>query len=127
MNRQQNPNLFTLTMRWLARLGSLISVVVLLLFLFGEGITFSELTFAEWVGLLFFPVGVTVGMLMAWRWETLGGSVTILSLLCFYTVMYSEIGRFPEGIWFALFSLPGLIFLICGLRSSDSTGQIKAA
>jgi hypothetical protein len=127
MDRQQSANGLTIVMRWLARLGSLISVVLLLLFLFGEGFTPSELTFAEWIGLLFFPGGVTVGMLLAWRWETLGGVITLLSLLGFYMVLYSDKGRFPEGFWFALFALPGLIFLICGLRSRKQTHSMNWA
>lgn len=127
MNRQQKADKLTVVMRWLARMGSLVSVVLLLLFLFGEGLSPVQLTFAEWVGLLFFPVGVTVGMLLGWRWETLGGAITLLSLLGFYMVLYSDKGRFPEGFWFALFALPGLIFLVCGLRSKQQAHPMKWA
>ena len=126
MNKQQNTNLFAVVMRWLARLGSLVSVTVLLLFIFGEGLDPSRITFVEWVGLLFFPFGVMAGMLLAWRWETFGGALTLFSLLGFYMVMYSDRGQLPGGIWFALFSLPGLIFLICGLRSNESNKPIGA-
>lgn len=125
MNRHENPNRFTSLMRWLARLGSLVSVVLLLLFLIGEPPSPGQLTFAEWMGLFFFPFGVMVGMLLGWRRETLGGAVTLLSLLGFYMVMYSERGQFPGGLWFALFALPGLIFLACGLRSKRQSKQLK--
>jgi hypothetical protein len=107
-------------LRWVARLSSLVSMA-LLLFLFGEGINPSQLTASEVLGLLFFPFGVVVGLLLGWRWETLGGAVTLLSLLAFYKVMYAANGRFPEGIWFALFALPGLLFLYCGLCSNNTT------
>ena len=127
MVRQQKQNRVVVALRWLARVGSLVSVVFLLLFLFGEEMILSDLSFAEWSGLLFFPIGVTVGMLLAWRWETAGGAVTVLSLLIFYGIMYADRGYFPEGGWFLLFALPGLVFLYCGLRSSNAPRYLRAA
>lgn len=120
MNRQELSKRVVVVLRWVARLGSLFSIALLALFLFGEEMNPSQLTSAEILGLLFFPFGVTVGMLLGWRWETLGGTVTVLSLLAFYKVMYAASGRFPDGIWFALFALPGLLFLYCGLRSRNT-------
>ena len=122
---QLKPSRLVTGLRWLARLGSLVSLSILLLFLFGEEIDLEQLSYAEWIGLFFFPFGVTLGMLLAWRWETTGGAITVLSLIAFYTVMYAERGYFPEGVWFMLFALPGLIFLYCGLRSSRTLKYIK--
>ncbi|MCB9008784.1 MAG: hypothetical protein H6656_15695 [Ardenticatenaceae bacterium] len=34
--------------------------------------------------------------------------MTVLSLLAFYGVMYSDRGYFPEGIWFMLFAPAGV-------------------
>jgi hypothetical protein len=115
MFRQQKSKRTVVIARWLARLGSLASVTLLLLFLLGEEMNPGQLTPTEILGLLCFPLGITVGMLLGWRWETLGGTVTVLSLLAFYKVMYAANGRFPDGIWFLLFALPGLLFLYCGL------------
>lgn len=125
MNQSQKPTRLIFYLRWVARLGSLLSLAFLLLFFFGEEMNFSQLTNSEIVGLLFFPVGITVGMLLGWRWETVGGALTVLSLLAFYKVMYAASGRFPEGIWFALFALPGLLFLYCGLSRRQSTRTIR--
>ncbi|MBK8900531.1 MAG: hypothetical protein IPM53_05065 [Anaerolineaceae bacterium] len=125
MNQLQKPTTLILVLRWVARLGSFVSLTFLLFFFFGQEMNFNQLTTSEIVGLLFFPVGITVGMLLGWRWETLGGAVTVLSLLAFYKVMYAASGRFPNGIWFALFALPGLIFLYCGLSRHQSTRIIR--
>ncbi len=125
MNQLHKSKQLIAILRWLARLGSLVSVALLLLFLVGEELHPSQLALAEVVGLLFFPIGVMVGMLLGWRWETLGGAVTVLSLLAFYKVMYAASGRFPEGIWFALFALPGLLFLYCGLCNHQPTPKIR--
>lgn len=125
MNQSQKPTTLIVVLRWVARLGSLLSVAFLLLIFFGEEMNVSQLARSEILGLLFFPVGVTVGLLLGWRWETLGGAVTVLSLLAFYKVMYAANGRFPEGIWFGLFALPGLFFLYCGLHSKPTTRTIR--
>ena len=101
--------------RWLARLSSLASLGLLLLIFFFLLMDLGALTSTEIWGLIFFPLGVTLGMLLGWRWEVLGGSMTVLSLLAFYKVMYAANGRFPDGLWFLLFALPGLLFLYCGL------------
>ena len=102
------PKQSVVVLRWLARLGSMASVALLFLFLFGE------------FGFQFFQLP-----LPAWRWETLGGTVTVFSLLAFYKVIYATSGRFPGGIWFMLFALPGLIFLYCGLRSRRPPNYIR--
>ncbi|MCB9156074.1 MAG: hypothetical protein H6645_03025 [Caldilineaceae bacterium] len=58
-------------LRWIARLGSLLSVAFVLLFLFGEGLVVNGVwpTATEWVGLLFFPLGLAIGLLIGWRNE----------------------------------------------------------
>lgn len=124
MNRQKSTQIVQIA-RWLARLGSVASLGVLLLFFFGEEMNFAGLTSSEIWGLIFFPLGITVGMLLGWRWETLGGTITVLSLLAFMKVMYAANGRFPEGIWFYIFALPGLLFLLCGLLQRRPRQQIR--
>ncbi|WP_420643585.1 DUF7670 domain-containing protein [Candidatus Leptofilum sp.] len=124
MNGQKSKQR-VLIVRWLARLGSLASLGLLLLFFFGEEMNLAQLTTTEIWGLIFFPLGITVGMLLGWRWEILGGSVTVLSLLAFYKVMYAANGRFPTGIWFYIFALPGLLFLYCGLCERRPRQQMR--
>ncbi|MFZ1398809.1 MAG: hypothetical protein WAS33_18035 [Candidatus Promineifilaceae bacterium] len=111
--------------RWLARLGSLASLGLLLLFFFGEELDLAKLTPTEIWGLIFFPLGITVGLLLGWRWEILGGSVTVLSLLAFYKVMYAASGQFPDGLWFLIFALPGFLFLYCGLSQPKPVHTIR--
>lgn len=122
---QQKPKRSVVVLRWLARFGSVASAALLLLFLFGEEMDPGQLTAADILALLFFPFGVVAGMLLAWRWETLGGAITVLSLLAFYKVIYAASGRFPGGIWFMLFALPGLLFLYCGLRSRRPPNKLR--
>ena len=114
--------------RWIARLWSIASVGFILLMFIGsgleEGFNPAQFTFRDLVGLFFFPFGVCLGMILAWRWEGLGGGITVGSLLAFYAALRVMDGRFPRGPWFALLAAPGILFLVCWLLSR---GMHKAA
>jgi len=118
------PGIATLIIRWLARAWSIASVGFILLMFIGsglaEGFNPAQFTPRDWVGLFFFPFGVGLGMIVAWRREGLGGGITVGSLLSFYAAMRVMSGRFPRGPWFALVAAPGALFLVCWLLSARS-------
>jgi hypothetical protein len=107
--------------RWIARTWSLASVGFVLLMFVGsalaEGFNPAQFAFHDCVGLFFFPFGVCLGMILAWRREGLGGGITVGSLLAFYAVLRIMGGRFPGGPYFALVAAPGILFLVCWLLS----------
>ena len=105
--------------RWAARILSILSIGVLLLFLIGGG-DFSQpisLTTEEMVGLLFFPLGVVIGMVVAWRWEGVGAAISIGSLLAFYLFHFTMQQKFPGGPSFLIFALPAFLFGLSWLLS----------
>ena len=107
-----------ITLRWIARVWSIGSIGIILLFFIGEGFAPAKVTPKEWVGFIFFPIGVTAGMLVAWWKEAWGGGITTMSLLAFYGVYgYLISGSFPKGWAFVIFSAPGLLFLAYWLLS----------
>ena len=114
-------------LRWAARALSVVSVAVLSLFFVGEGFDPSRVTPGEWAGLFFFPAGVVVGMIVAWRREGLGGGITAVSLLAFYVWHVLASGDLPRGLAFPAFSLPGLLFLLYGLLSRGTKNPRLAA
>jgi hypothetical protein len=65
-----------LTVRWIARVWSIASVGFVLLIVVGE-LAYPHApppsAFRDLVGLFFFPFGTCVGMILAWRWEGVGG------------------------------------------------------
>jgi hypothetical protein len=98
--------------RWVARILSIASIGVMLLFFIGEA-DFSQpvrLTPQEWIGVLFFPVGIVVGMIVAWRWEGIGSGIALGSLLAFYLFELVVSGDLPDGPFFVLFSSPAILF-----------------
>src|SRR6185436_19739153 len=78
----------------------------------GEALHPPEISSNEWAGLDFFPIGVTIGMIVAWWKDGLGSAVTLLSLLGFYLV-YGYLLRNHIGGWaFIAFASPGFLFLL---------------
>ena len=108
----------------LARVGSIASITLLVLLFMGEALHPAEISSNEWAGLLFFPIGVTIGMIVAWWKEGLGSAVTLLSLLAFYLV-YGYLLRNHIGGWaFIAFASPGFLFLLhwlCGTLVKSTT------
>ena len=98
--------------RWVARIWSLVSLGFVLLLFIGEGFNPVNLTLQEWLLSLFFPLGVCLGLILAWRWERLGGAITVLSFLAFYATHFVIRQQWPGGPFFVLLAAPGLLFLI---------------
>ncbi len=95
-----------------ARLSSLASIGLLLAFIFGE---FGSPTPAEMALLAFFPFGVMIGMVIGWWKDLIGGAVTVSALAAFYLLFTIQSSHIPPGPYFALFALPGGLFLVAGL------------
>jgi hypothetical protein len=99
--------------RWIARLWGAASVGLLAAFVVGEGVYPSGL--GEWVGLLCFPFGISVGMILAWWKETIGGIITVGCLLSFYAIHFATAGVLPRGWAWLAFAAPGFLFLTLAL------------
>jgi hypothetical protein len=97
---------------WGARVWAVASVGLVLAFLVGEGFDPSRIQAREWLGIVFFPLGICAGMVLAWWKEGLGGAITVASLLAFYLVHYATSGAFPRGWAFLVFAAPGFLFLL---------------
>lgn len=101
----------------LARVGSIASITLLLMLF--TGFEPSHVPPRQWVGLFFFPLGVMVGMAIAWWKEGLGAAITLGSLLGFYLV-YGYLMRYHIGGWvFVMFASPGFLFLLHWLLYRD--------
>lgn len=96
----------------LARVGSIASITLLLMLFLGEGFHPSEISRNEWIGLVFFPIGVVIGMVMAWWKEGLGSAITLGSLVAFYLVWGYLLRNHIGGWWFVVFAAPGFLFLL---------------
>jgi hypothetical protein len=100
------------TLVWMARIGSLLSCGLLLLFIAGEGLDPRHLKPQEFALLLFFPFGVALGLACGWRWSGFGGAIAVASLLGFYALHWAQSGSLPRGWAFVVFASPGFFFLL---------------
>lgn len=111
---------WTLALRWTARVWSIVSVALILGFIIGEGINPAQANvgLAPFiVGFVFFPVGVCVGMILAWWDERAGGIVTVGSLVAFYGIHQMTAGALPAGWAWLAFAAPGFLFLLASYLS----------
>jgi len=112
-NFELESNHKVIILRWIARIWSIASIGLILLFFAGEGFDPASVALKDWVGLIFFPTGVVIGMLVAWWNEVWGGGIATMSLLAFYGVYgYLLSDTFPKGWAFIIFSIPGFLFLV---------------
>ena len=109
----------TLAVRWTARAWAIATISVVLVLAVGEGVYPATLT--EWIGLLLYPGGVCLGLILAWWREGLGGTITVGSLVAFYAFYTATSGTPPRGWAWLVLAFPGFLFLWCGNRSRHST------
>lgn len=73
----------------------------------------------EFVAFLFFPVLSIIGLVLAYKWERLGGALVLVSLAGLFTLM-PALMRSPFWLWM----LPGVLYLLCAAvaRRSENHG-----
>ncbi|HEX6127289.1 MAG TPA: hypothetical protein VFZ23_18100 [Pyrinomonadaceae bacterium] len=102
-------------LRLSAHATAVVCLAVTLLFLFGTDFQFQSLSVREWIGLGFFPVGVVIGLVLAWREELLGGVIILASIAGFYLVYGWLLSSDLRQGWVLLpFLVPAILFLIHG-------------
>jgi hypothetical protein len=81
----------TKVVRWTASLWSIASGLSCF-FIVGEGVKIAGPS--EWLLFLFFPIGISAGMILAWWKEGIGESVAVGSLLLFYMIHFASASTF---------------------------------
>ena len=121
MTQQFDPTAIAV-MRWLPRLAGALLVVLFVVFFIGESLGGEglippvRLTLTEWLEIVALLV-MSAGALLAWRWEALGGALSLGGGLAFNLVESLGGGR-VELVWFAVvFMVVGGLFLVCSYLS----------
>ena len=106
--------------KWIARIWSILSLAFLLLF-FGGSIFSSgeDDTFAikDIFQFVFFPIGLSIGLILAWKWEGLGGIIAIASIIGFHLQMFIKNGEIYFTLIIELLAVPGILFILYWLLS----------
>jgi hypothetical protein len=99
-------------LKTIARFWSILSISLILLFIIGEGLDPSKLTSLEWLGFFFFPFGLTMGLIIAWSKELIGGIITIVSVAAFAVVM-------NVNLYVAALGFPAVLFIIHDILTKE--------
>lgn len=107
---------------WIARIWGSLSLAFLLFMVGGSVIgTFTGgsnpngafNSTSEMVSFLFFPLSTILGLVLAWKWEGLGGWITIDGIVGFHIIRPDLI----FDLWIDGLAIPGLFFLIYWILS----------
>lgn len=105
--------LLATSLRWFARLTSVLSLGFIGMFLMDGERAVPHGT--EWFGLALFPGAFVVGLVLAWGHEILGAAITLASVAALYMWLSFIKGAPTGGPYFAILAVPALLFLASGL------------
>jgi len=110
--------------RWIARIVGIVVLAFLLFFVLADLLNKdsgdSPLPLQDKVAFIFFPLSTIVGLGLAWRWEGLGGLITIAGLIGLLTIRPD---LFSSPLLMAIIAIPGLLFLLYWFLSRrEATG-----
>ncbi len=119
---EREPRILTVA-RWTARLLGTAILVLIVAFAIGEGLP-NPLAQPLAVNLLFAAMlTMMVGLVLAWKWEGIGG-LLILGGLAFFAIVNHGV---PLNIIFVPWLLTGLLYLGCGwmkaMKSNRGSGE----
>ena len=106
---------YSVVFRWTARLTGLAFVGLIVSLWIGEGSpNLAKDTPTQLLQYLLF-VTIPLGFLLAWKWEGLGGIISLMALVGIYVGEFLTRGRFPGGWVFPTLAVPAILFVICYL------------
>jgi hypothetical protein len=99
--------------RWTGRITASLVIAFVLFFLFSELIgtektDYQSLPINDKIAFVFFPLSTLIGLSVAWKWEGLGGLITILGLIGLLIIRPDLLSNF---FLVGLIAVPGLLFI----------------
>lgn len=101
--------------RQIARISSIISIAAILYLFYDDTLEIIMRERQQIILFLFFPVGAVAGMLLSWKWEGLGGLLTLTCLFVFFVLFGQKYGTYPPGKEYFLLASPGVFFVLSAL------------
>jgi hypothetical protein len=103
-------------LRWVARVWAALMAALILFIFIGDAVTdgvgpMFQLDAREMLLMAAF-LTVFVGLILAWKWERLGGWLIVGGMAAFYFLDFAFSGSFPRGATFFMIALPGILYLI---------------
>jgi len=114
-----NKNKGLKTVLWLARILGGLVILFLLLMAIGELFTDSEITTvksSDVVALLLFPISTIIGLLIAFKRESIGGMITVGGIMTLH-ILRPELA---SSVLINSFAIPGLLYIIYAVWSKQN-------
>lgn len=119
-----SPNRTDTVLRWVARIWSLPAILFVLGQIFVPEAVEAPVLFIDWLA-LGLQITAVFGLAIAWRWELIGSSLSLLSMVASFVVF--AITRSPAmllqfgWIWVVAVIIPACLFLAYGLRTRPTS------
>ncbi len=101
---------------WIARIVSVIIVVFLVFMVVGYTVnpqgSGSGPNMPEWFGLALFPFGLCIGYVIGWRWQLLGGAVSLICLVAFLVLMR----ELDMILILSVVGIPAVLYIVYGIH-----------
>lgn len=109
----KKPSKTLTVIRWLARISGTIAIGVLIFGMIGDVQGFKSNT--EIFTFICFPISVFVGLLIAYKWEALGGFISVAGMIGLHIMRTDLI----SSIEINAFAIPGLLYIIYSVWSKN--------
>ncbi len=113
------------TLRWITRVVSSVFIIGVIIVLVGEGVGESKIASSDWLRFFYFPLGVILGFIVGWKYELVGGLISIVSLAMYffvYSIRISE--QIPNFAVLGIFLFPAILYVICGIYAYYAIGSL---
>jgi hypothetical protein len=105
---------FVTTIRWLARIIGILSVTVFLIFFVADCVKKGTIAVgSDRIVMTVFMFLVFVGLLIAWKWEGIGGILALVCLIPFIMFAPPTVTQGAILVMTVLYGLPALLFVFC--------------
>ena len=116
---REHESTFHHLLRLVAGATDVVCLGLIIFFPNGEEWGITGLSAIEWTGIIFFPVAVFIGLVLAWQEEMVGGLLIVAGVAGFYLVYGWLLNHSIHQGWALLpFLIPGLLFITYGLAHS---------
>lgn len=101
--------------RQIARISSIVSIAAILYLYYDDTMEIFLREREQIILFLIFPVGALSGLLISWKWEGLGGLLTLTCIFVFFVLFGQQYGSYPPGKEHFLLASPGVFFVLSAL------------
>lgn len=105
---------------WSARVLATLALAVLLFMLFGDLFSMDALaksmtSLPEILTFVCFPISIIIGLLLAYKWKGLGGSISVIGMIGLHILRNDLI----TSVAINAFAIPGLLYVIYSVWSKN--------